>query len=78
MKKHIFFIGALLSFGVGFSQVFYTQDGTLSSNRTVTMFSGVNSRNLTFVPSTANSQFFLADLMVMLVWELFHHLLNLM
>jgi hypothetical protein len=33
----------------------YTSDGTLSANRTVTM----NARNLTFNPTTANSQFFI-------------------
>lgn len=33
----------------------YSTDGTLSANRTVTM----NAKNLTFTPSTANSQFFI-------------------
>ncbi|OGS73311.1 MAG: hypothetical protein A3G95_06460 [Flavobacteria bacterium RIFCSPLOWO2_12_FULL_31_7] len=53
MKKIIFlslFTSALYS-----QTTIYSGNGTLSANRTVTM----NAKNLTFNPSTANSQFFI-------------------
>lgn len=53
MKKAAFLAAVLFSCAAN-SQYIYNSDGTLTANRTVTM----DSKNLTFNPSTASSQFF--------------------